>query len=390
VSKWKKVRLGDVIVIDKKQVDFHQLASEYIYIGLEDIEKDSGVILNKTLVQECNIKSSKFLFSKNHILYGKLRPYLNKVARPDFDGVCSTDIFPILVTSRGNKNYIYHIMHSPRFVEYANSRTSGANLPRINEKTILEYRIPLPPLDIQKKISQELDTVSELLALRKQQLEELDQLIKSVFYEMFGDPVTNERGWEVKGLKSCATKIGSGATPRGGEENYRESGISLIRSLNVYDGFFKFENLAYIDDTQAELLRNVKVEEDDVLINITGASVARSCVVPREILPARVNQHVSIVRPKQDQLRSIYLNQLFIFDSYKKKLLRIGGSGGATREAITKQQLESLEIPLPPLSLQNNFADIVTQIESQKALVKKSIDETQLLFDSLMSKYFDD
>ena len=114
--------------------------------------------------------------------------------------------------------------------------------------------------------------------------------------------------WIRRRLSDVTTKIGSGATPQGGEANYKQSGVSLIRSLNVHDGEFRMKDLAFIDETQATQLDNVSIEPRDVLLNITGASVARCCVVPSEVLPARVNQHVSILRPKHSQL-SLALEQ---------------------------------------------------------------------------------
>ena len=135
-------------------------------------------------------------------------------------------------------------------------------------------------------------------------------------------------------------------------------------------------------------MKNVIVRENDVFINITGASVARSCIVPNEILPARVNQHVAIVRCIEERLNPVFISNMFINDSFKGKLLSISEAGGATRQAITKQQLEMLTIILPPIELQNQFAAFVIQVNKLKAATKKSLDETQLLFDSLMQKYF--
>ena len=104
---------------------------------------------------------------------------------------------------------------------------------------------------------------------------------------------------KTKTLDEITTKIGSGATPRGGQNAYQEEGISLIRSQNVYDFSFSKGGLAFITDEQAKKLNNVTVEKGDVLLNITGDSIARTCIVPDEILPARVNQHVSIIRCKK-------------------------------------------------------------------------------------------
>ena len=141
-------------------------------------------------------------------------------------------------------------------------------------------------------------------------------------------------------LKSLTTKIGSGATPKGGKDAYYSEGISLIRSQNVLDFRFTKDGLAYINDEQADKLDNVTVEEDDVLLNITGDSIARVCLVPKEILPARVNQHVAIIRCNQ----TINNKYVFYYLQYLKSyLLKICGVGG-TRNALTKEAIEKLNI----------------------------------------------
>ncbi len=160
-------------------------------------------------------------------------------------------------------------------------------------------------------------------------------------------------------LGEITTKIGSGATPRGGKESYKLNGISLIRSMNVYDSSFDYSDLAHIDDIQARALDNVTVEEDDVLLNITGASVARCCMVPKNVLPARVNQHVSIVRPDKAKADSHYIHYCLVSPHYKDRLLSIA-QGGATREALTKEKIEDFRIPLPPLPVQRKIAAILS------------------------------
>lgn len=247
--------------------------------------------------------------------------------------------------------------------------------------------IPIPPLEEQTKIVEELDQLSNIIEKQRQQLSELDNLAQSIFYDMFGDPVTNEKGWEVENLKSLTSKIGSGSTPKGGNESYKDEGISLIRSLNVYNNCFKYKDLAHIDDEQATSLNNVTIEKGDVLLNITGASVARCCIVPVDVLPARVNQHVSIIRGK-DMINNLFLNYLLTSSAYQSLLIMLSKSNGATREALTKSQLETLKIILPPLSLQQLFAQKIEAIEQEKEIIKQSIAETEELFNSRMDYYF--
>ena len=160
-------------------------------------------------------------------------------------------------------------------------------------------------------------------------------------------------------LEEITTKIGSGATPRGGAEAYKETGITLIRSLNVYDSVFHRDGLAFIDDDQANELRNVIVEPDDVLLNITGASVARCCMVPPSVLPARVNQHVAIVRADRAKADPRFVCYCLVSPRYKDELLSIA-QGGATREALTKEKIQNFEIPDVPLLTQRKIASILS------------------------------
>lgn len=174
-------------------------------------------------------------------------------------------------------------------------------------------------------------------------------------------------------LCNVTSKIGSGATPKGGKESYQAEGITLIRSMNVHDGRFEYKDLAHITDEQATQLNNVTVQENDVFINITGASVARSCIVPSSVLPARVNQHVAIIRCVPERLNAVFANNMFLNDRFKGQLLDIGESGGATRQAITKQQLENLTVIVPPLELQNRFAAFVAEVDKSKFRIQKSL-----------------
>ena len=243
--------------------------------------------------------------------------------------------------------------------------------------------IPLPSVEDQQRIVAELDCLNEMIALKQEQLKEFDKLAQSIFYDMFG-----KQDFPQYPLKDVLSKMGSGATPSGGNQSYKTEGISLIRSLNVHNNEFIYTDLAFIDDKQARKLDNVIVEENDVLLNITGASVARCCIVPSNVLPARVNQHVSILRPNRKMVDSTYLCQLLISKEEQTKLIVLSKSKAATREALPKNILEKFLIKLPPLALQQQFAEKIQAIEAQKELVKQSIAETQQLLDSRMDYYF--
>lgn len=256
----------------------------------------------------------------------------------------------------------------------------------ITQSDIRSAPIPLPSLPEQRRIAAILDKADFLLAKRREALAKLDLLTQSIFVEMFGDPVTNTKQWPTQKLSELVSKMGSGSTPTGGDAAYKESGISLIRSLNVHNGCFVKKNLAYIDDAQAEKLRNVVVEENDVLLNITGASVARVCRAPSDVLPARVNQHVMIIRPTA-YLNAIFLERLLLNQQMKAHLLKVGGTG-ATREAITKADAEELQIIVPPATLQAEFERRVKVVLSLVNSGGSSLSELDRLFASLQYRAF--
>jgi type I restriction enzyme, S subunit len=285
-------------------------------------------------------------------------------------------------------NYLKHYLNSPRMKRLITKSDNGSSQPNLSGANVKKFPIPLPPIDQQKKIAAILDAADAFRQKTRALIEKYDELTQSLFLDMFGDPVTNPKGWEVNFLKQITTKIGSGATPRGGKQAYKKEGISLIRSMNVYDNRFKYKNLAFIDEDQAAKLKNVIVEKGDVLFNITGASICRSSVVPDDVLPARVNQHVSILRPIKSIITSKFLSRFLISENVKTKLLGVGSGGGAVMEAITKEQLQSIEVIKPPLELQNEFSKRVQLIEAQKAQAQASLVKAEDLFNSLLQRAF--
>ena len=163
-------------------------------------------------------------------------------------------------------------------------------------------------------------------------------------------------------LADICQKIGSGATPRGGKEAYRAEGIALVRSQNVLDFSFSSDGLAYINDEQADKLRNVGLQSGDVLLNITGDSVARACLMDDDYLPGRVNQHVAIIRVDESKAVNSYL--LYYLQWRKSHLLQLA-SAGATRNALTKGMIEQLEIDLPSLDEQRKVVGILDSIQNK-------------------------
>lgn len=187
-------------------------------------------------------------------------------------------------------------------------------------------------------------------------------------------------------LGDVCEKIGSGATPRGGKEAYKDAGIPIIRSQNIHDWVFQPDGLAFLDDEQAESLSNVEVRSNDVLLNITGDSVARACIVPSERIPARVNQHVAIVRAGKE-INPTYL--LASLQSKKTTLLSLASSG-ATRNALTKRMIENLDIDLPSREMQDSIAQVLDSIQYKITLNNRLNDYLADLCETIAGKYCND
>jgi len=380
----KKVKLGEVCEILSgyafKSSQFNDKKIGLPLIRIRDVERGfSDTYFEGAYPEEYLIKNGDLLITMDGSFI--LKKWEGDLA------LLNQRVCKIKITDKSvDEGYIAWLI--PKFLKEIEDKTPFVTVKHLSVAEIKDISFVLPNKLEQKLISKKLNTISHIYDFRKIQSEGLNELVKSRFNEMFGDPVLNEMGWEKHRLSKLTLKIGSGATPRGGRESYVNEGIALIRSMNVYDGKFIFKDLAYLTNVQAEKLNNVIVESDDVLLNITGASVSRCCIVPQIILPARVNQHVSIIRCKKHLLSPIFLNQLLITSEFKSLLQKIGESSGATRQAITKNQIEELTIPLPPLSLQNEFADFVAQVDKSQLAIQKSLEELETLKKSLMQEYF--
>lgn len=254
-------------------------------------------------------------------------------------------------------------------------------------KWLKELSIPVPPLDIQKHIADTLDKTQEIIDGHKKQLEELDNLIKATFYDMFGDPVTNEKNWEVKKMKEISSLITKGSSPNWQGIKYTEdsSQVLFVTSENVRGGYLNLDKPKYLEKKFNDIQKRSVLKYGDLLINIVGASIGRAAVYNLN-KQANINQAVALVRCNKD-INLIYICQYL--NSPKAHIMYGEMQVDVARANLSLENIGDLEIIYPPLDLQNKFAQLVTNIEEQKSLVKQSITESQNLFNSLMSKYFD-
>lgn len=383
-SKWEYKKLGEVAKFIGGGTP--SKANEDYYTGnipWATVRDMANFNLSKTdlCITELAVKESATNIVPKDTIVISTHVGLGKICLLMQDTAINQDLKGVILPQSVDKMFFAAWYKS--IADYVISNGKGATVKGVTMKFVNDLKIPVPPISDQQRIVAELDCLNEMIALKQEQLKEFDKLAQSIFYDMFGD-----KDFPMYQLKDILSKIGSGATPSGGNQSYKTEGISLIRSLNVHNNLFVYKDLAFIDEQQAKQLNNVTIEEGDVLLNITGASVARCCVVPNDVIPARVNQHVSILRPRKELLDSLYLCHFLISCDEQAKLLSLSRSKAATREALPKNLLEKYSVPLPSLALQQQFAEKIQAIEAQKELVKQSIAETQQLLDSRMDYYF--
>ncbi|MDH5389132.1 MAG: restriction endonuclease subunit S [Gammaproteobacteria bacterium] len=403
-ADWQIKNLSEVCQIKPPKKEAKELLSEtdlvsfvpMTYLGIR--QKELCLCEEKPLAK---VVGSYTYFAENDVLLAKITPCFENgklgIARGLRNGVGFGSSEYIVFRSKGNidPEYLFYFLSQDSFRdEGAKVMTGAVGHKRVPKEFIEDQPIPLPSLAEQQRIVATLDEaftgIATATANAEKNLQNARELFESYLDSIF---TKQDKGWITNRLIDLTTKIGSGSTPRGGEKSYKSKGISLIRSLNVHDRRFTDRKLAFIDDEQAAKLSNVIVEKGDVLFNITGASVARCCIVPNEYLPARVNQHVSILRPRPELLSTSFLCYLMTSKIYKDKLLGIGDEGGSTRQAITKAQLQNLEITIPgDLKQQNEIVhqlDVLSvEVLRLELIYKQKLNELTNLKQSILKKAF--
>ena len=279
--------------------------------------------------------------------------------------------------------YLFHHLNSELFETRCIQSAKGIAQKNMSTEWLKEYSIPIPALPEQSRIVEELDLLSNIIEKKRQQLSELDNLAQSIFYDMFGDPVTNEKGWEVKRLDMIVSKdcpISYGIVQPG--EDVMD-GIPIVRPIDLIDTYVRVYGLKKTKEEISKAYKRTILRGDELLLCVRGTTglsalateELKGCNVTRGIVPLFFDDN----------------NRWFIYLLLKQKsMLRIIGelTYGIALKQINIKDLRSLPIILPPLELQQLFAQKIEAIEKQKVLIKQSIAETEELFNSRMDYYF--
>lgn len=281
-----------------------------------------------------------------------------------------------------DKEYLFYF-----FINYQKyiSGHGGAVFDSINKDEIGNIEIPLPAMEEQKKIAARLDAVSDLLAKQKQLLSEQDNLIQSTFYDMFGDPIKNEKGWKIEKLSSVSdSRLGKMLDAKKQNEANQ---YPYLANYNVQWFCFNLSDVRKMSFDHNEKCE-FELKKGDVLV-CEGGDVGRCAIWKEQIQECYFQKALHRVRCNPNFLNPIFLMHLFYNISICNGFEKIVGNK-ATIAHLTGVKLKALEIPVPPLELQQKFAAVAEQIESEKSKIKSAIAETQTLFNALMAEYFEE
>ena len=387
MSKWPMVKLGEVIEIrdgthdSPKYIDtgFPLVTSKNIVKGNLDLTTIN--FISKEDYEKINLRSKVDLgdiimpmigtIGNPHLVIEEPNYAIKNVALLKF---CKTDVI---------NTYIFHLLNSPVFLSFVNSISRGGTQKFVSLNDIRRMQIPLPPFPEQKRIVELLDRAQGLIDRRKEQLSLMDTLTKSVFYEMFGDPVKNEKGWETDIVNNVCLSICGGGTPSTHKTEYF---MGTIPWVSPKDMKFKYISTSIDKITEEAILNSSTklIEKGAVLMVIRSGILKRTLPVAINTVPVTLNQDMKAFIPELQKIDNVFL--MYIFKSFEKVLL--AKVRAVTADNIEFEQIKNLCIPIPPIKKQIIFKEQINIIEDAKQNMSASLVELEYSFNALMQNAF--
>ena len=286
------------------------------------------------------------------------------------------------------RQYLYYYLKSDFVLQRIKAVATGSVRDNLKLSMLYEFPIELPKLENQRKIVKILDKVSDVIEKKEQELEQLETLVKSRFVELFGDPIKNPKGWEVVKLSECLERIDNGKSFTC-DSNAREGVFPAILKLSAatYGDYRPYENKALLDEKQ--FVESVEVHRGDLLFtrkntpDLVGMAAYVFETPEKLMMPDLIFRLVT-----NERMTPTFLWQLINNREFRPAIQGISGGSAKSMSNISKERLKNIEVICPPISEQKKLEGVLEQVDKSKSKIQKSLEETQLLFDSLMQKYF--
>lgn len=390
---WEYRKLGEVATfINGDRGKNYPSAKDFVESGVPFINAghlNNGIIsydkMNYITINKYNsLGSGKII--KNDILFC-LRGSLGKYAivAEDSMGAIASSLVIIRPFQNADNRFIAHFLSSAKIKEYIAKNNNGSSQPNLSAKSVASFIIPLPPLSTQLAIVTELDKINELIRLKKEQLKDFDNLAQSLFYEMFGDPVENEKGWEVKKLNeivsdNCSISYGI-VQPGDGVEN----GVPVVRPVDMTKTFVSRKGLKNTTKEISDSYKRTILKGNEILMCVRGTTGLISMATP-ELQGCNVTRGIAPIEcgPTCDKWFVFYQILNPAIQHHIAEYTR-----GIALKQINMKDVRDIPLCLPPLPLQRLFAQRIEQIEREKSEVQKSIQDLETLLASRMQYWFE-
>jgi len=356
-------------------------------LGVENVASGTGAVNLDTRSRVGEGKSTSFRFDDRHVLYAKLRPYLNKVATPEFAGRCSTELVPLLPRPGVDRGFLAYLLRRRETVAFAMSSVTGSRMPRADMKALMSMPAPLPPLDEQRRIVDILNRAARIQALRRRAADRLREFVPALFVRMFGDPGRNPMRWPQRG-------IGDVCEVQGGLQVSQKRSVHpletpYLRVANVLRDRLVLDTIKLIRLTESELVRTRLLPGDLLFVEGHGnpTEIGRVAVWDGQIRNCVHQNHLIRARPDQSRLLPAFAAAYLNSSSGRQHLL---GRGKTTSglNTITTSDVRTCGVFLPPLDLQRRFAEVIHAARAIAHVSESSTRSTADLIVSLDSELF--
>lgn len=376
-----KIALGEIAPAQPLKGKNLPVGADVWQLNLDQIESNTGVILSKEYRPSERAGNSTYWFDERHVLFSKLRPYLNKVVLPDEPGIATTELVPLCPDpERLNRKYLAYYLRSKVFLDWVSQQVAGAKMPRVSMASFWSHEIPLPSPAEQKDIVKILDKARAIHVQRRAILKLSDQLLRSIFLDMFGDPITNTLNWNKIQLGKLSTIVrGSSPRPQGDPRFYKGPVPRLMVGDLTRDGRYVVPG---IDSLTEEGSRKSRWIEAGTVVMAVSGNVGLPAILATN---ACIHDgFIAFTDLDTKKVKSEFLLDTLLL----MKSTHSSREAGAIFKNLTTTQIKEMEIPVPPLELQELYAEKIAQVSRTAQVQAEAIAASNTLFESLAQNYF--
>ena len=386
------IRLADLCELVSEPVKPGE-RPDALYLGLEHLT--SGRLVRTGGGQASDVRSNTSAFKPGDVLYGKLRPYLDKAVLADEAGVCTTELLVLWAKPGVDPRFLAVIVHSPRFLEFAVAGTTGVQHPRTSWAHVREFEASAFTFYEQRQIADLLWLVHQSISASETLVNEGQALKRAAMQTLFTRGLRGEaqketeiglvpESWAVVRVEEYAKTISKGSSPKWQGFDYVEEGVLFVRSQNVGNGVMEWHDKVFLPSEWNEKEKRSILQAGDLLVNLVGASIGRSAVGGPEIKGANCNQAVCFVRLDSKEILSGFLNGFLL--TYEGQAQIHGNKKDIARANLSLQDVRNLLIPKPDINEQLETVTILDAIDRKIDLHRRKRAVLEELFKALLHK----